>query len=155
MHDLQFHNLTSQQTQCPLAVALGRVSHSHGDDFRFLFTVQQFLDGWRGPLLTLERLFKAALDETPANILHGLGSTIQCFGDLCVSPTGVGFQENIRSFHLLACSLEFPHDLLTDLAFLIRQFHDKLLDTHGDLLVGIEGGVNSQEYLLEAKSTQP
>ncbi len=66
----------------------------------------------------------------------------------------VSFQENIRSFHLLARSLEFPHGILEDSAFLIRQFHNKLFATHGDLVVDIEVGVNSQEYLLEAKGTQ-
>ena len=117
--------------ECPFSEAFRRITQSHGDDFCFLFSVKDFLDGRFGAFLSVKGLLKAILDESSANSFDRGCAAVQSLCDFCVGPSSLSFEQDVCSLHFLTGSLEFFHNILANLLFRIRQINNILLRTVG------------------------
>lgn len=71
-----------------------------------------------------------------ANVLHRLGTTTECLGDLSIRPRrtiGIRLQQNLRPSNLLTTSFQFPDNAAKHFPFLICQTNHILL-LHQSLL---------------------
>ena len=110
-----------------MGIAFWRRAESCRDDACLLIARQQFLHRWLRSLNAVERVFKPALNQALPNFLDRSCPTRKRIGDPLIGPISsirVGFQQDLRTPHLLARPLQLFDNALEFASLLIRQPHD-------------------------------
>ena len=87
-----------------MSVSRRRLAQSHGDQLRFRLAIQFARRGRFSTFLAVESQLKAFGDESFTEALDRLHTTIECLGDLGVSPArpvGIRLEQNLGTTKLL------------------------------------------------------
>ena len=130
-HQSQFHDMSGQQPQRPVRVALWWRAETRRNQPCLLLAVKQLGNRRGTALLAAKREIETLQDRPFAHVLDRLDPTMEGLGDLSVRPArsvGVDLQQDPSAPRLLAAALEASDCVFADAAFLVREPDNVLLN---------------------------